>query len=161
MCNSKGPALVAIGLVACLASPAVASGEGPPAGGESPEAVVKTYLGALKSGDFATAFDQLTPEMTRNQTKEAWIGEQTLVMKLGEVQIASFEVFPARNEGADKAKVPNLLKSKDKYINQTGMDEYELYTVVRGVDGRWRIDLQELVETDNVSKWFPKDAGKK
>jgi hypothetical protein len=161
MFKSKGMALVAIGLVASLALPVVAPGANAPGGGESPEATVKTYLGALKSGDFATAFDQLTPQMTRNQTKEAWIGEQTLVMKLGEVQISSFEVFPAKAEGADKAKVPNLLKSKDKYINQTGADEYELYTVVRGPDGRWRIDLQELVETDNVSKWFPPEAKKK
>jgi hypothetical protein len=155
MCKSKALALVTWCLALCLAS-AVGAGEpSPSTGAESPEAAVKAYLTALKSGDFATAFDQLTPQMTRNQAKEAWVTEQAVVMKLGEVQIASFEVFPARSEGADKAKVPNLLKSKDKYINQTGADEHELYTVVRGADGRWRIEQQELVETDNVSKWFP------
>jgi len=150
-----------LSLVVSLTFSIVARGAETPAGGaESPEAAVKAYLGALKSGDFASAYDQLTPEMTRNQPKENWVGEQTLVMKLGEVQISSFEVFPSKSEGADKAKVPNLLKSKDKFINQTGADEYELYTVVRGPDGRWRIELQELVETDNVSKWFPPDVAK-
>jgi hypothetical protein len=158
---SKAAVLLLSSLALVLTRPVDGHGaETATAGGDSPEAVVKAYLGAMKSGDFATAFDQLTPQMTRNQSKEAWIGEQTLVMKLGEVQISSFEVFPARAEGADKAKVPNLLKSKDKFINQTGADEFELYTVVRGADGRWRIDLQELVETGNVSKWFPRDAAK-
>jgi len=158
---SKVVVPLVLSLVVGLTSPVVARGAEPPTGGaESPEAAVKAYLGGLKSGDFATAYDQLTPQMTRNQPKQNWVGEQTLVMKLGEVQISAFEVFPAHSEGADKAKVPNLLKSKDKFINQTGADEYELYTVVRGADGRWRIDLQELVETDNVGKWFPPDVAK-
>jgi hypothetical protein len=139
---------------------ASAAGQASGAGSESPEAAVKAYLGALQSGDLAAAYEQLTPQMRRDQAKERWVAEQTLVMKLGEVKISSFQVFPARTEGADKAKVPNLLKSKDKYINQTGADEFELYTVVKGADGRWHIDQQELVETDNVSKWFPPDAGK-
>src|SRR5262245_14856386 len=150
-----------LSLVVSLTSPLTARGaETASAGADSPEAAVKAYLGALKSGDFPTAYEQLTSQMTRSQPKEQWVGEQTLVMKLGEVQISSFEVFPAHTEGADKAKVPNLLKSKDKFINQTGADEYEIYTVVRGADGRWRIDLQELVETDNVAKWFPPDVAK-
>ncbi len=155
-------ALPATGAASAPDSPPAAGAVSPPgtSGSESPEAAVKAYLGALQSGDLAAAYEQLTPQMRKDLSKEKWVGEQTLVMKLGEVQIMSFQVFPSRPEGADKAKVPNLLKSKDKYINQTGADEYELYTVVRGTDGRWHIDLQELVETDNVSKWFPADAGK-
>lgn len=156
--------LLALPLVAGAASPespaASPASQPSAAGSESPEAAVKAYLGALQSGDLPTAYEQLTPQMRRDQAKERWVAEQTLVMKLGEVQIMSFQTFPARPEGADKAKVPNLLKSKDKYINQTGADEFELYTVVKGADGRWHIDQQELVETDNVSKWFPPEAGK-
>ena len=155
-----------LGVLALVAGAGLASpspGAEPPApvaGDGKPEEVVRTYLGAVQSGDFAKAFEQLTPHMTRGQAKEAWILEQTAVMKLGEVEISSFEVFPGRAEGPDRVRVPNLLRSKDKFINQTGADEHELYTVVRGEDGRWRIDLQELVETDNVSKWFPPGTGK-
>lgn len=155
--------LALLGLIAGMTVVSPSFGADPtaaPAGGAGPEDVVRSYVGSLKSGDLGTAYEQLTPHMTRGQAKEAWIAEQTAVFKLGEVVISSFEVFPARSEGPDKARVPNLLRSKDKFINQTGADEYELYTVVRGVDGRWRIDLQELVETDNVSKWFPPGAGK-
>lgn len=119
-----------------------------------PEAVVRSYLGAMQKGDFKTAYGLLTPDMRADLDEEKWIAQQTVVMKVGEVEINSFRVFDAKVEG-DKAIVPNLLKSRDKYINQTGADEYELYTLVRGDDGRWRIDQQELVETDAVAKWFP------
>lgn len=142
-----------------LTSPA-AEPPTPAASDGKPEEVVRTYLRAIQSGDFAQAFEQLTPHMTRGQAKEAWVLEQTAVMKLGEVEISSFEVFPGRVESPNRVRVPNLLRSKDKFINQTGADEYELYTVVRGDDGRWRIDLQELVETENVSKWFPPGVGR-
>ena len=142
------------------APPAGAASPAAGAGAESPEAAVKGYLTGLQSGDLASAYELLTPQMRRDQPKQQWVGEQTLVMKLGEVKILSFQTFPARAEGEGKVQVPNLLKSKDKYINQTGADEYELYTVLKGADGRWRIEQQELVETDNVSKWFPPEAGK-
>ena len=109
-----------------------ASAESPPAasGSESPEAAVKAYLGALQSGDFAAAYEQLTPQMRRTEPKEKWVGEQTLVMKLGEVQISSFQVFPARTggrgqgEGAEPAQVQGQVHQPD------GADEYELYTLV-------------------------------
>jgi hypothetical protein len=126
----------------------------------SPEDAVRTYISSIKSGDFAKAYSVLTPNMARNQDEAAWVREQTLVMKLADVQIQSFEVFPAKVEG-DKAVVPNLLKSKDKFINQTGEPEYELYTVVRGPDKKWKIEQQQLVETDAVAKWFPKQATEK
>ncbi len=128
------------------------------AGAASPEEAVRTYLKAMQKGDFATAYDMLTPDMVRNLSREAWAREQTAIMKVADVQITSFHVFPARSEGEDRARVPNLLRSKDKFINQTGADEHELYTVVRGADGRWRIEQQELVETDHVAKWFPAEA---
>jgi hypothetical protein len=119
-----------------------------------PEDVVKRYLTAMQKGDFKTAYGELTPEMRGNLDEEKWVVQQTLVMKLGEVQIDSFEIFPAKIQG-EKAIVPNLLKSKDKYINQTGANEYELYTLVRGTEAGWKIDQQQLVETDAVGEWFP------
>ncbi|MEW6268978.1 MAG: hypothetical protein AB1689_06725 [Thermodesulfobacteriota bacterium] len=141
-------AVLALGGVAAAAVPAAEAGA-------KPEDVVKTYLSAMQTGDFKTAYALLTPDMRGNLDESKWVAQQTLVMKLGEVQIDSFEVFPARMEGDGKAIVPNLLKSKDKYINQTGANEYELYTLVLGPEKKWQIAQQELVETDAVGKWFP------
>jgi len=124
---------------------------------KSPEDVVRTYLTALKGGDFATAYDCLTSYMVRNQDKATWVREQSAVMKLSGAKINSFQIFPAKLEG-DKATVPNLLKSSDNIINQTGEDEYELYTLTKNGDQGWKIDRQQLVETDAVSKWFPPSA---
>jgi hypothetical protein len=126
-------------------------------GPQTPEEVVKAYLTAWRNHDYYTAYPLLTPYMQQDLSREAWATEQDAITKVAEVQIFSFQVFPARVEG-DKATVPNLLKSKDKYINQLGKNEYELYTVLRSPDGNWRIDKQELVESDGVSKWFPESA---
>ena len=122
-----------------------------------PEEVVKLYLESVQKGDFKAAYPLLSPDMRGNLDEEKWIAQQTVVMKLGEVSISSFQVFPAKMEGA-KAIVPNLLKSKDKFINQGGLNEYELYTLVIGPEKRWQIDQQALVETDAVHKWFPADV---
>jgi len=146
-------ALVAVSLL-------LIGGPGRAAGADAerkPEEVVKTYLDALKKGDFKTAFPLLSPDMRGNLDEEKWIAQQTVVMKLGEVTITSFQVFPAKIEG-DKAIVPNLLKSRDKYINQGGLNEYELYTLVLGPDKKWQIEQQALVETDAVHKWFPPEV---
>ena len=124
----------------------------------SPEDVVRSYLEAIKKADFKTAYPLLTPEMRGNLDEEKRVAQQIVVMKLGEVTIDSYRTFPPKMNG-DKAIVPNLLKSKDKYINQTGANEYELYTLVQqGPDKQWRIDQQALVETDAVHKWFPADV---
>jgi hypothetical protein len=125
---------------------------------DNPEDVVKAYLAAMQKNDFKSAFPFLTADMHGNLDEEKWIAEQTVVMKLGEVSIDSYQVFPAKMEGNDKAIVPNLLKSKDKYINKAGKNEYELYTLVREPDHKWRIAQQAEVETDAVHKWFPADV---
>jgi len=119
-----------------------------------PEDVVKSYLTAMQKGDFKTAYGLLTPDMRGKLDETKWVAQQVIVMKMAEVKIDSFETFPAKMQG-DKAIVPNLLKSKDRYINQTGANEYELYTLVQGPEKKWQIDQQELVETDAVGKWFP------
>jgi hypothetical protein len=122
-----------------------------------PEEVVKLYLESIQKGDYKTAYPLLSSEMRGNLDEEKWIAQQTVVMKLGEVSISSFRVFPAKMEG-NKAIVPNLLKSKDKFINQGGLNEYELYTLVLGPEKKWQIDQQALVETDAIHKWFPADV---
>ena len=72
------------------------------------------------------------------------------------MKIFKYEVFPGKVEG-DTAKVPNILSSQDKFLNQLGADEYELYTLVKE-NGEWKIDQQEIVEKSEQPKWFTKKA---
>lgn len=146
---------IVVSLLVLIAS-AMAAPDPKPADGK-PEDVVRRYLESIKKGDFKAAYPLLTAEMQGNLDEEKWVAQQIIVMKLGEVTIDSYRIFPAKMDGA-KAIVPNLLKSKDKFINQTGANEYELYTLVKAPEGQWRIDQQALVETDAVSKWFPPDV---
>ena len=151
--SRAAPAVVSL-LV--LVASALAAAQATPV--PSPEDVVRGYLEALKKSDFKSAYGLLTPDMRGNLDQEKWVAQQIIVMKLGEVTIDSYRIFPPKMEGA-KAIVPNLLKSKDKFINQTGANEYELYTLVQQEpDKQWRIDQQQLVETDAVHKWFPPDV---
>jgi hypothetical protein len=153
--SASGRRAAAIAITLALAVLSACSGGSQTAGeGRSPEDVVRAYLAALQSGNYSAAYDHLMPHMTRDQGNIAWVAEQTAIMNLADVKIDSFEVFPARPDG-DKAIVPNLLKSKDKYINQTGANEYELYTLVRSAGGSWKIQQQQLVESDAVQNWFP------
>jgi hypothetical protein len=86
--------------------------------------------------------------------REEWAKEQKYIVEVGEVKIFEFKVFPARDVTADKARVPNILKSQDKYLNQLGLDEYELYDLLKE-DGQWRIDQQTLVEGADKDAYFP------
>lgn len=154
-CRARWRATLVVALLLALAAPALAADADVQS---NPEAVVRTYLAALQKGDYKTAYPLLTDDMRQSLDEEKWVAEQTVVMKLGEVTINSYQVFPAKMQGDDKAIVPNLLKSKDKYINKAGKNEYELYTLVRDPDHKWRIAQQALVETDAVHKWFPADV---
>jgi len=145
---------VVVSLLVLVAS-ALAAADPKPDG--KPEEVVRLYLESIKKGDYKAAYPLLTKEMQGNLDEEKWVAQQIIVMKIGEVTIDSYRTFPAKMDGA-KAIVPNLLKSKDKFINQTGANEYELYTLLKDPEGQWRIDQQALVETDAVSKWFPPDV---
>jgi hypothetical protein len=54
----------------------------------------------------------------------------------------------------EKAKVPNILKSQDKFLNQLGLDEHEVYELIKE-EGAWRIDQQTLVEGPEKDEFFP------
>jgi hypothetical protein len=122
----------------------------------TPEETVKAYLIAFKAGDFNTAYPLVTRDMAQNKSKEDWVKEQQWMMQMAEVKIFEFKIFPGKVEG-EKALVPNILSSQDKFLNQLGVTEYELYTLLKE-DGRWKINQQQIVEPTDVSKWFPKDA---
>ena len=131
--------------------------------GASPEDVLKNYLGAIQSQQFDKAYDLVSKAMKTDRKsgkvkpKEVWVKESQYIFAFSEAKILDFKVHPAKIEG-DKATVPNLLSSQDKFLNQLGVEEYELYTLVKE-DGAWKVDQQqEVVEQAEIAKWFPKKA---
>jgi hypothetical protein len=120
----------------------------------SPEETVRRYLGALKAGDFNAVYDVISKAMKQGKEREVWVKEQKTGMAFADVKIFDFQVYPAKVEGA-VARVPNVLSSQDRFVNQLGLTEYELYTLVRE-DGAWKVDQQVIVEPGDVPKWFPK-----
>ena len=135
-------------VIAGLAVASLARGES-----LSPEATVTRYLTALKAGKFAEAYDCVSKAMAQNKPREDWAREQQWLAQTTEAKIFDFKVYPAKIEG-EKAFVPDLLSSQDKYLNQLGVEEHELYTLIRE-DGQWKINQQQDVENSNVPKWFP------
>ncbi len=124
-----------------------------PVPGLTPEQTVTRYLEALKAGNFAAAYDYLSKGMVQNKSRADWAKEQQWSMQMSDAKIFEFHVYPGKIEG-DKAHVPNLLSSQDKVLNQLGLPEHELYTLIRE-DGRWKIDQQLLLERAEQGKWFP------
>jgi hypothetical protein len=123
----------------------------------SPEDTVRKYLSSLKAGDFATAYDLVSTAMRGGKEKEVWVKEQKAGMAFADVKIFDTQVFPGKVEG-EKAFVPNVLSSQDRFVNQLGLTEYELYTLVKE-GGAWKVDQQLIVEPPDVPKWFPKGKG--
>ena len=119
----------------------------------TPEETVKSYLTAVKAGNFADAYQYISKSMARNKSKEDWVKEQQWVMQMAEAKIFEFKVYPSKVQG-EKAFVPNVLSSQDKYLNQLGVEEQELYTLIRE-DGSWKISQQSIVEREDLDKWFP------
>jgi hypothetical protein len=122
----------------------------------TPEETVKKYLVAFKEGNFRDAYPLVSKEMAQNKTGDDWAKEQQWIMQMAEAKIFDFKVYPGKIDG-DKAYVPNVLNSQDKFLNQLGVVEHELYTLVRE-DGHWKINQQQIVEPSDVDKWFPPDA---
>jgi hypothetical protein len=122
----------------------------------SPEDTVRRYLGAVKEGRFDAAYDFVSRSMTQGKPREVWAKEQKAGMTWADVKIFDFTVHPGRVEDG-KAYVPNVLSSQDRFINQLGLTEHELYTLVRE-DGAWKVDSQMIVEPADIPKWFPKAA---
>ena len=122
----------------------------------TPEETVKQYLTAFQSGDFKAAYPLVSKEMAQNKSLEDWSKEQQWVMQMAEAKIFDFKVYPGKIEG-DKAYVPNVLNSQDKFLNQLGVVEHELYTLIRE-DGRWKINQQQIVERLDLPKWFPSEV---
>ena len=121
----------------------------------SPEDTVREYLKAMQEHRFADAYGCVSSTLRRGQNQEEWSKEQQYIVQMGEVKIFGYQVFDAVMVG-DKARVPNVLKSQDKYLNQLGLDEHEVYDLIRE-DGQWRIDQQTLVEGAERREFFPEE----
>ena len=119
----------------------------------TPEETVSRYLKAFQDGNFKAAYPYVSKSMAANKNEEDWTKEQQWVMQMAEAKIFDFHIYPGKIEG-DKAYVPNVLNSQDKFLNQLGVVEHELYTLVRE-DGRWKINQQQIVEHSDLGKWFP------
>ena len=124
----------------------------------SPEDTIRRYLRDTKEGNFDDAYDLVSKAMRRGEDKEVWVKEQKAGMAFAEVKVFEFHVQPGKIDG-DTARVPNVLSSQDRFVNQLGLTEYELYTLVKE-DGRWKVDQQTIVEPPDAPKWFPDAAPK-
>ena len=122
----------------------------------TPEDTVRQYLKAMQDQKYDQAYKQISKAMAGGKDAEAWAKEQKYMMQTADVKIFKFDVYPAKVEG-ETAKVPNILSSQDKFLNQLGADEYELYTLVKE-NGDWKIDQQEQVDKSDQAKWFTKKA---
>jgi len=127
------------------------------AAGRSPEQTVEGYLSAMQGHRFAEAFDYVSDTMRAGKPRELWAKEQQYIVQISELKIFEFKVFPSVMVG-ERAKVPNILRSQDKFLNQLGLDEHEIYELVKE-DGEWRIDQQTIAQGDEKEEFFRSGAG--
>jgi len=142
------------------AAPAAAAPAGKDAAGLTPDKVVESYLKAMQEQRFKDAYQYVSTTLRAGKSVDEWAKEQQYVMQMGEVKIIDFHVYPAIIGADGIARVPNILKSQDKFLNQLGLDEHELYELIKE-NGAWRIDQQTLAEGADRAEYFPDDAGKK
>ena len=140
---------------------APAAGAAPSATGDlTPDKVVGNYLKAMQDQRFSDAYQYVSTTLRAGKSVEEWAKEQQYVMQMGEVKIIEFKVYPAIIGADGVARVPNILKSQDKFLNQLGLDEHELYELIKE-NGAWRIDQQTLAEGPDRAVYFPDDTEKK
>lgn len=143
---------------AAEAAPAAPASKGNPAG-MTADQVVASYLKAMQEQRFPDAYQYVSSTLRAGKGVEEWAKEQQYVMQMGEVKIIDFKVFPAIIGADGMARVPNILKSQDKFLNQLGLDEHEIYELIKE-EGAWRIDQQTLAEGADRAEYFPEDAHK-
>ncbi len=125
----------------------------------SPEDVLTKYLTAIKAEKFEDAYPLISSAMRGGKSKEVYVKESKTFMAFADVKIFDFTVGTGKVAG-DKAEVPNILESQDRFANTLGLTEYELYTLVKE-DGTWKVDSQLLLEPSQVATWFPNAKARK
>jgi len=151
--DSPAPAAAA-DAAATPAAAAPASAAPADAAGLTPDKVVASYLRAMQEQRFSEAYQYVSTTLRAGKSVEEWAKEQQYVMQMGEVKIIEFKVYPAIIGADGIARVPNVLKSQDKFLNQLGLDEHELYELIKE-SGAWRIDQQTLAEGPDRAEYFP------
>ncbi len=156
------PAAAAAGAPAVPAAAEAPAAATAPAAAEAlkPDQVVTSYLKAMQEQRFADAYQYVSKTLRAGKSVEEWAKEQQYVMQMGEVKIIDFKVYPAIISADGVARVPNILKSQDKFLNQLGLDEHEIYELVQE-GGQWKIDQQTLAEGPDRAEYFPDEAQKK
>jgi hypothetical protein len=156
----RGTRLLLAALLVCAGGrAAAATAKAAPRAALTPEQTVTRYLTALKDGNFRAACREISKAMAQGKTCDAWAKEQQWTMQMSDAKIFDFHVYPGKITGPT-AHVPDILNSQDKFLNQLGVPEYELYTLVRE-GGAWKIDRQRLLERDEQAKWFPPQVREK
>jgi hypothetical protein len=130
------------------------------AGDMTPDQVVGAYLKALQEQRFSDAYQYTSTTLRAGKGQEEWVKEQQYIMQMGEVKILDFKPRPALIGADGVARVPNVLKSQDKFLNQLGLDEHEIYELLKE-NGAWKIDQQTLAEGADRDTYFPDEAQKK
>lgn len=151
---SSSRRLASLAAIAVLVAVAIARAADP----GTPEDVLTRYLTAIKAEKFDDAYGLVSKAMRQGKDKEVYVKESKALMAFADVKIFSFQVGKAKIDG-DKAQVPNVLESQDRFANTLGLTEYELYTLVKE-DGAWKVDSQLLLEPSQVREWFPDLAPK-
>ena len=128
-----------------------------PGGAGSPEEALVRFLSAMQNDAFEEAYDLASRGMKQGRSKEAWSSEKRQLFQASEAKIFDFALRRAKVEG-DVAIVPSVTTSQDKFLNQLGVEEHELYVLVKE-GGVWKIDHQEVVERSELPKWFPESSG--
>ena len=123
----------------------------------SPEETLRRFLSAMQSEQYQAAYDLASRGMKRGRSTEVWAEAMRNLLQPSQAQIREFEVFPGKIEG-EKAIVPTIMSSQDKFLHNFGVEERELYRLVKE-DGAWKVDGQEgVVSSEEMAKWFPKPA---
>jgi hypothetical protein len=158
--TAEEPAAAKPAAPAASSPPAPSPAPAPAAAELTPDKVVENYLKAMQAKNFTEAYKYVSNTLKAGKNLELWSKEQQYIMDMGEVKIIDFKVYPAIIGKDGVARVPNILKSQDKFLNQLGLDEHEIYEVIKE-DGAWKIDQQTLAEGEDRAEYFPEDAQKK
>ena len=130
----------------------------------NPGGGLEGYLSAMQNHRFEDAYSFVTSNMTDGRSMEDWAKLQQYFYIGGEVVIFGISVrspvaIKEDTECKEKALVPNVLRSRDKFNNQ-GTTEFELYSMVKE-KGKWKVDSLEVLFEENEIKGEKSKSPKK
>ena len=125
-------------LVAVLAAASPPAAEKP----APPETVVRTYLAAVRDGEFAKAYDLVTERLQDGLKRDEWADRlEAQVADRGRAKILQMRVHPAILKG-DEATVVASFRIQTPNGRKVARETYSLVRENR----RWRIDGIKVYE---------------